>query len=184
MPKLTSLPEAAALADLLAANPRVTGLLMPLVQEILRGPSPLSVEQRELLFAFGSGVNACHYCHGAHTAAAEALGVEPGLIEAALDDIDTAPVDQHMKPLLRYVQKLTENPSRVTSGDADAVRAAGWSDQALNDAVLVCALNNFMNRWVDGTGVDASDEELADRGIFLAEQGYSMKNTASEPEAA
>ena len=184
MPKLTSLPEGAGLADLLHANPDVTALLMPLVQRILRGPSPLSVEQRELLFAFGSGINACHYCHGAHTAAVEALGVEPGVIDAALDDIDTAPVDQNMKPLLRYVQKLTENPSRVTSGDADAVRAAGWSDQALNDAILVCALHNFMNRWVDGAGVDADDETLSDRGIFLAEEGYSKKNADIQPEAA
>ncbi|MEC9341658.1 MAG: peroxidase, partial [Pseudomonadota bacterium] len=64
------------------------------------------------------------------------------------------------------------------------VRAAGWSDQALNDAILVCALHNFMNRWVDGAGVDADDETLSDRGIFLAEEGYSKKNADIQPEAA
>jgi hypothetical protein len=41
-----------------------------------------------------------------------------------------------------------------------------------------------MNRWVDGAGVDADDETLSDRGIFLAEEGYSKKNADIQPEAA
>lgn len=181
MAHLKNLPEKATLADLFRAYPKVTAAIMPMTQQILRGPSPLTVEQREFLFAFGSGVNACHYCHGAHTATAEALGVDRAAIEEALDDIDTAPVEEDFKPLLRYVRKLTENPSRLSAADAEAVYAAGWSDDALHDAILVCALHNFMNRWVDGSGVDAPDDYLIERGEFLAEQGYTMKNTATRP---
>lgn len=184
MANLTSLPAQAVLSDLFAAQPRLTKLLMPLAQEILRGPSPLTHEQREFLFAFGSGLNACHYCQGSHTAAAAALGADAAAIDAALDDIDSAPVEDSFKALLRYLKKLTENPSRVASSDADAVRAAGWSDQALHDAIAVCALHNFFNRWVDGTGVDASDDYLRDRGVFLAQWGYTLKNAAPETEAA
>lgn len=33
------------------------------------------------------------------------------------------------------------------------MQAAGWSDRALYDAVTVCGIFNFFNRWVDATGV-------------------------------
>ena len=156
---------------------------MPLAQEILRGPSPLTEEQREFLFAYGSGLNACHYCQGAHTAAAEALGADRQAIETALEDIDLAPLPDNFKVLLGYIRKLNETPSRLTRADADAVRAAGWSDQALHDAIMVCALNKFCNRWVDGTGVDAPDDYLLGRGEFLAREGYTLKNTRDQEEA-
>ena len=63
----------------------------------------------------------------------------------------------------------------------DVVRAAGWSDAALHDVITVCALHNFFNRWVDGTGVDADDAELHERGRFLAAQGYTARNAGPTP---
>lgn len=173
MAHLNHLPENASLPDVFAAHPEIAGPALALAQAILRGPSQLSTRQREFLFAYGSGLNACHFCHGAHTAAAAALGADQNAIRQAVDDIDLAPVDEEFKPLLRYVKKLTETPSRLTRSDADEVRAAGWSDQALHDAIAVCALHNFFNRWVDGCGVDAPDDFLVTAGERLAETGYS-----------
>ena len=65
------------------------------------------------------------------------------------NDIDGAPIAEKLKPLLHYVEKLNRLPSRLTQADADRVFAAGWDEQALHDAVSVCALFNFMNRLVD-----------------------------------
>jgi uncharacterized peroxidase-related enzyme len=177
MANLSNLPETADLVDLFQLYPDTAALAMPLAQHILRGDSPLSVMQRELIFAFGSGLNACHYCYGAHTAAAEALGLDTALMASLLENIDAAAIDEPLKPLLKYVKKLTETPSKVTRSDADAVRAAGWSDDALHSAITVCALNNFFNRWVDGSGVDGSDAYVAERGQFLAQNGYLPNDT-------
>ncbi len=60
--------------------------------------------------------------------------------------------------------------------DVTAVKAAGWSDDELYDAITVCALFNFYNKWIDATGVidmpaaayEASAERLA-RGYVAAE---------------
>ncbi|MBL4621197.1 MAG: hypothetical protein JKY89_02250 [Immundisolibacteraceae bacterium] len=175
MAHLTNLPDPADLVDLFRLYPETASLALPLAQQILRGPSPLSVLQRELLFAYGSGLNACHYCHGAHTAAAQALGLDQDLMAALIEDIDSAAIEDSFKPLLHYVKKLTQTPGRITTSDADAVRAAGWSDDALHSAIAVCALHNFFNRWVDGSGVDGDDAYLKDRGEFLAENGYQLK---------
>ena len=172
MAHLNTLPDHASLLDVFTSYPAVAKPMLIAAQQILRGPSELSVAEREFLFAFGSGINACHFCHGSHLAAAVALGVDEQSVEAALNDIESAPVDANFKPLLLYVKKLTLSPSKMVRSDADAVRAAGWSDDQLHDAIAVCALHNFYNRWVDGCGVEASDEHLQQAGAMIAAQGY------------
>jgi len=114
----------------------------------------LSIGQRELIAAYTSGVNACQYCHGSHTRAAEYFGIETGLIDQLLTDLNAANVDESFKPILKYVHKLTRDPSRMTQADADAVFNAGWSERALYDAVQVCALFKLMNRFVEGLGIE------------------------------
>ena len=45
----------------------------------------------------------------------------------------------------------------------DAAKGAGWSEEALYDAITVCALFNFYNTWIDATGVsDLPPEAYAD----------------------
>jgi len=45
----------------------------------------------------------------------------------------------------------------MTEADAAPVYAAGWDERALYDAIVVCALFNFMNRLVDGCGIVADE---------------------------
>ena len=120
---------------------------------LLRGDSPLSVAERELIAAYVSGLNACDFCLGAHSIIAEALGVDAALIEAMVADPDAAPVSEKLRPLLAYVRKLTRSPGSMTRAEREAVFAAGWCERALHDAVATCALFNFMNRLVEGMGV-------------------------------
>lgn len=155
MSYLKTLPNTAVLLDVFKAFPDTSAALLGYHEAIMRGPSPLSVGDRELIAAFVSGVNACHYCHGVHEATARRFGLAAGTLERLLADVSTAPVHERIKPVLLYVRKLTTDPSRVTSDDADSVFAAGWDDRALHDAVAVCALFNFMNRLVAGLGIDA-----------------------------
>ncbi|GAB3488513.1 carboxymuconolactone decarboxylase family protein [Amycolatopsis cihanbeyliensis] len=173
MTYLPSLPEGATLLDVFRSYPQTSAPLVDYHQVLLRGPSPLSVAERELIAAYVSGLNACHYCHGVHTATAEAFGIAEGTLTALLSDVDTAPVEDWMKPLLRYVGKLTLTPSRMTDADVDAVRAAGWDERALHDAVSVCALFNFMNRLVEGLGITATGDYFATSAQRLTEGGYA-----------
>ncbi len=149
-----SLKNPAYLEDLFLQFPRGTGPLIAFHDAVLRNDdSPLSIAEREIIAALVSGVNACDFCFGAHKTMAMAFGLEEETITALVEDIDSAPIDEKLKPILRYVRKLTLTPSKMVQGDADAVFAAGWSEEALHDAVLVCALFNFMNRVLDGSGI-------------------------------
>ena len=173
MAYLRSLPDRAVLRDVFAAFPQTSRPLLDYHQALLRGPSPFSVAERELLAAYVSGLNACDYCHGVHTATAHAFGVDEQLMAGLLDDVDGAPVDAGMKPVLRYVRKLTQTPSRMTAADAEAVFAAGWDERALHDAVSVCALFNLMNRLVEGLGIQAGEDYFRVAAERLTSQGYA-----------
>lgn len=147
------LPASPHLADVFRAFPEQVRPLLDYHDLLLRGESPLSVAERELIATYVSGLNACTFCFGAHRIYAEVFGVDAALIDALMEDIDSAPVNDKLKPVLRYVAKLTRLPAQLSDADAAAVYEAGWSERALYDAVQVCALFNFMNRIIEGTGV-------------------------------
>jgi AhpD family alkylhydroperoxidase len=58
----------------LRACPETARPLLDYHQALLRGPSPLSVADRELIAAHVSGLTACRYCRGVRTATAGRSG--------------------------------------------------------------------------------------------------------------
>jgi len=165
-------PEDATLKDVFTSFPDTAKPLLAYHEVLLRGPSPFTVAERELIAAYVSGLNACSYCHGIHAKTAEAFGVEEGLLEALLEDVDSAAVDDKMKPVLHYVAKLTREPAKMVQADADAVFNAGWTNQALHDAASVCALFNFMNRLVEGMGLKGTATTAVEGAERLKGLGY------------
>lgn len=176
MSYLSSLPDDAVLMNVFTLYPETSRPLLDYHEVVMRGPSPLSVAERELIAAYVSGVNSCDYCHGVHRVTAEVCGIEQGVIPAALDDLDASGVPEKMRPILRYVGKLTRTPSAITRADADEVLAAGWDERALHYAVMVCALFNFMNRMVEGHGISAGPDYFAESGARLERVGYAGLN--------
>lgn len=172
MPFASSLPAGTTLLDLFKAFPATSTPLIEFHEVLLRGPSPFSEGERELIAAYVSGLNHCRYCHAVHTATAGVLGVSSASIEAAIDDIDAAPLAEKMKPILRYAKKLTEQPASPTQADADAIFAAGWDDTALYHTVAVTALFNFMNRLVEGMGIVLDTVYVKPASERLAKGGY------------
>ena len=64
----------------------------------------------------------------------------------------------------------------IGQADVDEARRAGWSDEALYDAITVCALFKFYNAWIDATGVHdlpAGGYEMS--GRRMAAEGYIRK---------
>ena len=68
---------------------------------------------------------------------------------------------------------MNRESSRLQKEDVEEVKAAGWSEEALYDAITVCALFNFYNKWIDATGVsDMSPASYEVSGKRLATHGY------------
>ncbi len=153
MPFLPSLLENAHLSDLFQLFPRGLRPLMEYTDSLLRGESDLSIGERELIATYTSALNACTFCYGSHRAYAELFGIDAALIDALVADLESAPVDAKLRPILTYVAKLKDMPPRLTDADARAVFDAGWSEAALFDAIQICGLFNMMNRLVEGAGI-------------------------------
>ena len=174
MPFCNYLDDGSTVRDVMANQAARYEPLANFTHDLMRGDSPFSVAERELIAAFVSGLNACQFCYGAHVAGAEAFGVAPELINSLVKDVDsTAALDDRMQPVLRFVRKLTIEPGRVIKADADAVYAAGWGEDALHDAAAICALFSFYNRLVDGHGVKGDAAMFPMIGDMLKQHGYA-----------
>ena len=171
MPLIRNLPPGATFLDMVNTFAEPMRRLIDFEHALLRGPSPLSAAQRELIGAYTSGVNDFDYCFRSHQATAANFGIEESLLDAMVDDLDSAPIEEKMKPLLRYARKLTKAPAKMTEADAAAAYDAGWNDEALFHATAVCAYFNFANRLADGSGLDASDQKLNEIAKHLAGDG-------------
>jgi uncharacterized peroxidase-related enzyme len=173
MPFFPSLPAKSNIGDLYKLNPETRQPMSQLGRVIMRGDSPLTPAERELIAAFVSGLNRCDYCFGGHSQVAVDLGIGRVVFDKLFNDIETAPLEPKLKPILRFVKKLTLEPRSVTQEDADAVFAAGWSERALHDAILVCARFAFMNRLALGHGLDPAPEDFAARATRMDYQSGS-----------
>ena len=90
-----------------------------------------------------------------------------------LQDYRTAPISDREKALFAFLDKMNRESNRLQQEDVDRVKAAGWSEEALYDAITVCALFNFYNKWVDAAGVsDMAAAAYEASGQRLATFGY------------
>ena len=93
-----------------------------------------------------------------------------------LDDYRSAPIDDKRKALFGFVEKMNRASTTIGRPDIEALEQAGWTQEAIYDAITVCALFAFYNKWIDATGVQdmpAAGYEMS--GARLAQAGYVMK---------
>lgn len=91
-----------------------------------------------------------------------------------LADLETSALPEKEKVLFRFLRRVNAESASIERDEVETVRAAGWSDEAIYDAVTVCALFNFYNRWCDATGVrDMPAMAFEMSGQRLATQGYA-----------
>lgn len=54
--------------------------------------------------------------------------------------------------------KLTASPSEMTRRDVESLRAAGFDDRAILDAIQVVGYFNYVNRLADAVHVDVEPD--------------------------
>jgi uncharacterized peroxidase-related enzyme len=63
-----------------------------------------------------------------------------------------------VRALCDVALKLTLEPAAVSGEDAEALRAHGWSDAAIHDAIQVVSYFNYVNRVAEAVGIDDEPE--------------------------
>ena len=91
-------------------------------------------------------------------------------------DLDSCSLPEKEKALLRFVDKVNHDPFSISAEDMQPLYAVGWSDEAIYDAITVCGLFNFYNRWIDAAGVHPMSEEAHRKfGEGTARNGYVQR---------
>lgn len=75
------------------------------------------------------------------------------MVSALIEDHESAPLNVGDAALVRFATKLTLEPGEMNPTDVDALRAVGFSDVAIHDAVQVTGLFAYYNRIADGLGL-------------------------------
>lgn len=174
-----SLPEGLpGISGLLRRFPETAQPLLLLAETILRGPSSLTIGERETIAAYVSSLNQCRFCRMSHAAAArhnlDAEGADRCIVDTVLTDGSEAAASPKMQALLTIAGKVQEGGKGVTPEMVARARAEGADDDAIHRTVLIAAAFCMYNRYVDGMGTDQPhDAELYDQmGAGLARNGY------------
>lgn len=132
-------------------RPETGQVLYELADILLRGPSPLTIAERELIAAYVSYRNECMFCRESHASAARCLyGKASFIVDEVLSDLTNSSVSQKFKSLLHIAGKVQILGSMVTPEDIEAAKATGADDLEIHDTVLIAAVFSMFNRYVDG----------------------------------
>ena len=91
-----------------------------------------------------------------------------------LDNYRTAPINERLRAMLTFIEKLTLQPNQVSSVDITPLRAAGLSREAIEDAIHVAVLFNIYDRVADTFEFDIPPaESFSFSARMLLKRGYS-----------
>jgi len=97
------------------------------------------------------------------------------IVAAVLNDWRTAPIGPKLRATLGFLEKLTLQPGEVRPADVEPLRAAGVSDESVEDAIHACVLFNVYDRMADSLNFYQPDHAgyLAS-GRSLMKRGYAL----------
>ncbi|GGB82117.1 carboxymuconolactone decarboxylase family protein [Dyadobacter sediminis] len=172
-----SLPDETlpGIVGLFSFRPETAVPLQLLAETLLRGESPLTSGERELIAAYVSHLNDCHFCHTSHASAAMAhLKCDLSLIDDIKHGFQEIALSPKLHALLGIAAKVQKSGRQVTEEDVAAARTHGADDRTIHDTVLIAAAFCMFNRYVDGLGTWAplDNEAYREMGQRMAFTGY------------
>ena len=155
--------------------------LYELAQVLLRGASPLSEAERELIAAYVSHRNNCTFCRNSHAAAARYLFKEDNsIVDEVLKHMEGSPVSTKMKALLNIAGKVQIGGKEVKPDDIEKAKSFGADDREIHDTVLIAAAFSMFNRYVDGLAsfTPTDPKVYEEMGKRMVETGYIFPKQA------
>ncbi len=177
MAHITVEEDVPGIRSLFHFSPATGKPLCDLAEVLLRGPSPLSSGERELIAAYVSHRNECVFCRNSHAAAARCwFGGNKNVVDEFLCDQDDHSLSKKMKALLLLAGRVQLGGNSVLEEDIENAWLAGANDADIHDTVLIAASFSMFNRYVDGLAALTPPEESAylEMGKRMSEKGYHL----------
>lgn len=143
-------------------HPKAMRRHLELYMELMYGKGPLGRLERELMGVVVSVANGCEYCAVHHADALQKYAKDADWIAAVRTDPDGAAMEPSHRALVDYALGLTREPAVGRKEAVEALRSAGFADDAILLATEIVAYFNFVNRMVHGLGVDLESDPHQD----------------------
>lgn len=183
MPHIFLDPHLPGISSLLDYRKETAKPLMDLAEVLLRGESPLTRGERELIAAYVSEQNDCEFCAASHGACAAVLLPEgTPLVDQVRKNPDEAPISDKLRALLAIAGAVAQGGWAVKDEHVAAARAAGAQDRDIHDTVLIAAAFSMYNRYVDGLATLTPHDPAA--YAMMAERLVNQGYTAPRPPGA
>lgn len=131
---------------LLALDEKVYFATDTMVQRYLLDETELSYEIKEAIALLISLENSCKMCVNVHKGIAKMLGLSEARIAQILEGIDSIDTDEKEKALLRFCVRASQKDNyKMQQSDIDALKALGWSDVQILEAVAITGYFNYIN---------------------------------------
>ena len=165
------------IVGLLHFRPETAKPLNDLAEVLLRGDSTLTRGEREIIASYVSHRNDCHFCHTVHGAAASHhFGGDLKLIDEIKTGLSDTALSPKMRALLAIAANVQQGGKHVKPEDIERAHKENATDREIHDTVLIAAAFCMFNRYVDGLGTWAPNDNSAYDGLgrMLAFEGYTV----------
>ncbi|WP_406389902.1 carboxymuconolactone decarboxylase family protein [Streptomyces sp. NBC_00887] len=176
MPHITMASDLPGIRGLMTDHPESAAALNAVADTLLRGSSPLSRGERELIASYVSELNRTRFCSDTHGAAAAAqLDGGADLVKAVQLDVDSAPLSPLLRALLRVAAEVQVQAAPVADQTIAAARAEGATDDHIHDTVLIAAAFCMYNRYVSclATALPTEPGYYEEAGRRITTHGYA-----------
>ncbi len=139
-------------------NPHTITHHMDLYLSIMFGKSPLKRYQREMMAVVVSAINGCKYCIRHHAEALLYYWKDENRLNNLIADYTSANLNEKDILLCKYAEKLSLKPANRTTEQLAQTLKELLGDRTLLDASLVISYFNFVNRMVNGLGIELESD--------------------------
>jgi uncharacterized peroxidase-related enzyme len=128
-----------------------------------------------MIASYASYQNNCHFRHTSHGAsAAHHFDGDLSLIDDIKKDFQETDISPKLRALLDIAKQVQKSGRDVAEKHIQKAKDEGATDREIHDTVLIAAAFCMYNRYVDGLGTWAPEENEAydEMGKMMAHEGY------------
>lgn len=131
---------------LLAVDEKIYFATDVMIQKYLLDETTLSYDTKEAIALLVSKENGCKMCVDVHKSIAKMLGLSDEKIEKILEGVDAIDTDAKEKALLNFCLRAAQKDNyKILKEEIDAIKALGYSDAQIIEAVAITGYFNYIN---------------------------------------
>lgn len=82
---------------------------------------------------------------------------DSALLGELAEDYRRAGLDARTRLLLEYAEQITRDATKISKGDIERLKGAGFSDKDILEATHIAAYFNYVDRLADALGVELDE---------------------------